>query len=429
MTRIRYRKVQAPGTEWPKEGDWPIYDVEFQDHPRGRWRHVGRVARYGERDWAALGDGAHAWTSYHHTRQAAVTDMLAGRTFLDEQREHPSTDTGHVTDRSAGSDGDGGAAGRIYERDGEVFRALGYQSRGGQALARADYVVRRDSDARYGGFIADTTKDGGQPPGDGYCFEVYDDCGRYLARTRSFRGALMVLAMPRRTRWISEHLPPDFGRAKMGPVEGPGADAAWKDAYYVARAGATNPAGVRRAIARHEAVLGARHPAVEAMCRYLRSLEGTGPGPDAALLGQMDAHAQRLGLRPSGEPSAAGGGEPGAAASGRAPYGELTGDSPYRAALGALDSFGDVARGHEQAAEALEAQLTVHGFDRHQALMAHVTALRQLAGQARTDAGRARQVLAERHATGDDYHTSGADAGASGFRNTRDSSRRNGSRP
>jgi len=101
-----------------------------------------------------------------------------------------------------------------------------------------------------------------------------------------------------------------------------------------------------------------------------------------------------------------------------APSGKLTGDSPYRAALAALDSFGRVARGHEQAAETLEAQLTVHGFDRHQELMAHVTALRALAGQARADADRACQVLADHHATGDEYHTSGADAAASGFRST-----------
>ncbi|MBO0815832.1 MAG: hypothetical protein J2P30_11925, partial [Actinobacteria bacterium] len=98
--------------------------------------------------------------------------------------------------------------------------------------------------------------------------------------------------------------------------------------------------------------------------------------------------------------------------------GELAGDSPYRAALAALDTFSFAARGHEQAAETLEAQLTVHGFDRHQQLMAHVTALRQLAGQARVDAGRARRVLVGHHAPGDEYHTSGADAAASAFRST-----------
>ncbi|MBO0820634.1 MAG: hypothetical protein J2P26_07255 [Nocardiopsaceae bacterium] len=421
MTRIRYRKNQAPSPEWSRDPGWPVYDVDVQDRPRAQWQYAGRVARYGERDWAALGDGAQAWTAYHPTRQAAVADMLAGRTFLDRQRDHPGTGTGQVANRSARSEGDGGAASRVYERDGETYRAHRYQSRGGLALASADYIVRRDSDGRYGGFIADTTKDGGQPRGDGYRFEVYDDCGRYLARTRSFRGALMVLAMPRRTRWISEHLPRDFSPANTEPLAGPGADAAWTDADCIARAGASNPARVRRAIARHEAVLGARHPAVKAMRGHLRFLEGTGPGPEPALLGQVDAHARRLGLQPQGERPSAEGGEPeaaGVAATGPAPCEELAADSPYQAAVAALDSFGDIARGHEQAAEALEAQLTVHGFDRHQELMAHVTALRQLAGQARADAGRARQVLAERQATGDDYHTSGADVGASGFRNT-----------
>ena len=97
---------------------------------------------------------------------------------------------------------------------------------------------------------------------------------------------------------------------------------------------------------------------------------------------------------------------------------ELAGDSPFRAALAALDTFGRVAGDHGRAIQTLEAQLTVHGLDRDQALMAHIQALRGLAGQARSTADQARQVLVDHHAAGDEYHTSGVDAGASAFRNT-----------
>jgi len=100
------------------------------------------------------------------------------------------------------------------------------------------------------------------------------------------------------------------------------------------------------------------------------------------------------------------------------PGAELAGDSPYQAALAALDTFGLVVGDHGQAIQTLEAQLTAHGLDRDQALTAHIQALRGLASQARSTADQARQVLVDHHAAGDEYHTSGVDAGASAFRNT-----------
>lgn len=61
------------------------YVVRTQEKPRGRWAHRGIVFGFGARSsqWAALGDGARAWTRYRSTRAGAVADMLAGRTFLD----------------------------------------------------------------------------------------------------------------------------------------------------------------------------------------------------------------------------------------------------------------------------------------------------------------------------------------------------------
>jgi hypothetical protein len=98
------------------------------------------------------------------------------------------------------------------------------------------------------------------------------------------------------------------------------------------------------------------------------------------------------------------------------PNGELAGDSPYRAALSAMDGYDRVAQQHEQAAETLEAQLVLHGFDRDPALMEHIRALREIAGTIRAHTGGARQVLIGHHAAGDEYHTSGVDAEASAFR-------------
>lgn len=98
------------------------------------------------------------------------------------------------------------------------------------------------------------------------------------------------------------------------------------------------------------------------------------------------------------------------------PNGELAGDSPYRAALSAMDGYDQVAQQHEQAAETLEAQLTLHGFDRDPGLMEHIRALREIAGAIRAHTSGARQVLVDHHAAGDEYHTSGVDAEASAFR-------------
>jgi hypothetical protein len=98
------------------------------------------------------------------------------------------------------------------------------------------------------------------------------------------------------------------------------------------------------------------------------------------------------------------------------PNGELAGDSPYRAAFTALEGYDQVAQQHEQAAETLEAQLTLHGFDRDAELMEHIRGLRETAGQIRLHTVRARQVLVDHHAAGDEYHRSGVDAEATAFR-------------
>jgi hypothetical protein len=98
------------------------------------------------------------------------------------------------------------------------------------------------------------------------------------------------------------------------------------------------------------------------------------------------------------------------------PSGELSGDSPYQAAQTALNGYERVAQENEQAAETLEAQLAMHGFDRDHDLMDHVRGLRESAGQIRAHAAQARQVLTDHHAMGAEYHQSGADANASAFR-------------
>jgi hypothetical protein len=98
--------------------------------------------------------------------------------------------------------------------------------------------------------------------------------------------------------------------------------------------------------------------------------------------------------------------------------GELEGDSPYRAAVAAIEDFGRTAARHAQAVTTLEAELTLHGFDRDQTLMSHMRALQEAAAASRGQATVALMVLRDRHGAGEEYHTSGRDAAASAFRPT-----------
>ncbi len=95
----------------------------------------------------------------------------------------------------------------IYEREGEIYRA--HRLREDARPPSADFIVRRDSDGRYGGNIADLAQDGGEEtygPED-LRFEAYDDRGQYLAAAVSLRGILAVFAQPNRgIRWISDRL-------------------------------------------------------------------------------------------------------------------------------------------------------------------------------------------------------------------------------
>jgi hypothetical protein len=105
-----------------------------------------------------------------------------------------------------------------------------------------------------------------------------------------------------------------------------------------------------------------------------------------------------------------------AAAAAGGPGGELTGDSPYRAAVAAIESFGRTAARHEQAVATLEAELTLHGLDRDPALMTHVRALQDATAATTNGAVAALKTLQSRHSAGDEYHTSARDAAASAVR-------------
>jgi hypothetical protein len=123
--------------------------------------------------------------------------------------------------------------------------------------------------------------------------------------------------------------------------------------------------------------------------------------------------ARAIGLDATVEAAARGGEVDGSAARS---LGELAGDTPYEAAVGALEAFGDAAVRHEDAALVLEAQLTLHGFDRDTALMTHVRALHEAAVQTTTEATAALAAFRSRHGLGREYHASDLDADASGFR-------------
>lgn len=186
----------------------------------------------------------------------------------------------------------------------------------------------------------------------------------------------------------------------------------------------------------HAAVrTGRTNDAVAAQQRYQAAQRGTSPPTPAG--GASPAHARQWppgpppagpavqagnSAQPAGSPSPGSGQPAGGTATTDGgngmgmPNGELAGDSPYRSALTAFDGYDQIAQQHEQAAETLEAQLTLHGFDRDQGLMTHIRSLRETAGNIRMLVGGARQALVGRHAAGDEYHTTGVDADASGFR-------------
>jgi len=96
----------------------------------------------------------------------------------------------------------------IFEREGEIYRA--HQIRGpDDGPATADFIVRRDSDGRYGGYIVDLAADGGDEArgSEDPRYEAYDDCGRYVAPASSLRGVLSIFAQPERgIRWISDRM-------------------------------------------------------------------------------------------------------------------------------------------------------------------------------------------------------------------------------
>lgn len=113
---------------------------------------------------------------------------------------------------------------------------------------------------------------------------------------------------------------------------------------------------------------------------------------------------------------------------------ELFGDTPYREALAALDTYTEAAAANARAAESLEALLTVHGFDRDEALMSHIAAVRDGATRLQAHGRDARMGLFMRHGAGQEYHASGKDAAASAFRIgdarlARDGGRTEGSTP
>jgi hypothetical protein len=99
------------------------------------------------------------------------------------------------------------------------------------------------------------------------------------------------------------------------------------------------------------------------------------------------------------------------------PSGELTGDSPYQAALTAFEQYDKAAQQNKAAAEVLEAQLTMHGFDRDPQLMTHVRGIQEAVMSIGTASVNARQTLIAHHAQGAEYHQSGVSANSSAFRN------------
>lgn len=163
--------------------------------------------------------------------------------------------------------------------------------------------------------------------------------------------------------------------------------------------------------------------ALAAEVRQLRAqLASRAPGPDPA-----HGHGRATGQRASGPtgpqpaaPVAPGGPQGKDRQEGHRtepePVGELSGDTPYAAACAALDTFAAAARRNQQAAETLEAGLTMHGFDRDAKLMSHVRAIAEETFIAYSRASTARLHLDQQHAHGASYHARADSADATAFR-------------
>ena len=74
-------------------------------------------------------------------------------------------------------------------------------------------------------------------------------------------------------------------------------DRLWRDAYYIAYIGASNPRGVRHSLTQIvEAGFDDNHAAVRAIKGHLDFLEGRSLGPEIADLDAVLANARRLGV-------------------------------------------------------------------------------------------------------------------------------------
>lgn len=71
---------------------------------------------------------------------------------------------------------------------------------------------------------------------------------------------------------------------------------AWRDAYYIAWVGASNPKGVARSLSQWLPILGSNHPAVEAITGHLAFLNGESMGPSSEVLDKVLACAVKLGI-------------------------------------------------------------------------------------------------------------------------------------
>ena len=73
-------------------------------------------------------------------------------------------------------------------------------------------------------------------------------------------------------------------------------DQAWRDAYYIADVGASNPRGVERTLTETSGRVGSDHPAVRAIRGHLEFLRGESLGPSFGDLDAVRVNARRLGI-------------------------------------------------------------------------------------------------------------------------------------
>lgn len=94
------------------------------------------------------------------------------------------------------------------------------------------------------------------------------------------------------------------------------------------------------------------------------------------------------------------------------------GETPYDAAIASFQAHGVASAANSASLEQLQATLAAHDFDRDPQLMAHIARMQELQRMLAAEANAAQGTITANHGGGKEYHGTGQDAAATGFRSS-----------